>query len=178
MTMRTLVKADILTLYGIKDSERTSALIGWMLSQMPLHDINNAFRVASYLAQIGHESGCLRYVEEIASGARYEGRKDLGNVRPGDGKRFKGRGLIQITGRANYAKCAEALSIDCLRQPQMLCRPEWAVKSSMWFWDVYDLNAYADRDDLKGQTRVINGGYNGYEDRKRLYVDALDMLGA
>ena len=60
----------------------------------------------------------------------------------------------------------------------MLCRPEWAVKSSMWFWDVYDLNSYADDDDLKGQTRVINGGYNGYEDRKRLYVDALTMLGA
>ena len=176
--MITLCKEDILHLYNIKDSERISALIKWMLSEMPLHHIDNAFRVASYLAQVGHESGCLRYVEEIASGARYEGRKDLGNVRPGDGRRFKGRGLIQITGRANYAKCAEALGIDCLRQPQMLCRPEWAVKSSMWYWDEHDLNSYADRDDLKGQTKVINGGYNGYEDRKRLYVAALTMLGA
>ena len=175
--MITLCKEDILHLYAINDSGRTSALIGWMLSEMPAHDISNAFRVASYLAQIGHESGCLRYVEEIASGARYEGRKDLGNVRPGDGRRFKGRGLIQITGRANYARCAEALGIDCLRQPQMLCQPEWAVKSSLWFWDVHDLNAYADNDDLRGQTKVINGGYNGYEDRQQLYVRALRILG-
>lgn len=176
--MITLCKEDILHLYAIKDSGRTSALIGWMLSEMPLHHIDNAFRVASYLAQIGHESGRLRYVEEIADGSYYEGRKDLGNVQKGDGRRFKGRGLIQITGRANYARCAEALGIDCLRQPQMLCKPEWAVKSSLWYWDEHDLNAYADRDDLKGQTKVINGGYNGYEDRKRLYVDALTMLGA
>ena len=176
--MITLCKEDILHLYAIKDSERTSALVGWMLSEMPLHHIDNAFRVASYLAQIGHESGCLRYVEEIADGSYYEGRKDLGNVQKGDGRRFKGRGLIQITGRSNYARCAEALGIDCLHHPQMLCRPEWAVKSSMWYWDEHDLNSYADKDDLRGQTRVINGGYNGYEDRKRLYVDALTMLGA
>ena len=175
--MITLCKEDILHLYAINDSGRTSALIGWMLSEMPAHDISNAFRTASYLAQVGHESGRLKYLEEIASGKAYEGRTDLGNVHKGDGVRYKGRGLIMVTGRYNYQRCGEWLGIDLESHPQLLSEPEWAVKSSLWFWDVHGLNAYADNDDLRGQTKVINGGYNGYEDRQQLYVRALRILG-
>lgn len=171
-------KERILGLYGIKDSGRTSSLIEWMLRLWPQAGIDaNAFRTASYLAQVGHESGRLRYLEEIASGKAYEGRTDLGNVRRGDGVRYKGRGLIMVTGRYNYQRCGEWLGIDLESQPQLLSEPEWAVKSSLWFWDVHDLNAYADNDDLRGQTKVINGGYNGYEDRQQLYVRALRILG-
>lgn len=171
-------KERILGLYGIKDSGRTSSLIEWMLRLWPQVHINTPFRIASYLAQVGHESGRLRYLEEIASGKAYEGRTDLGNVHKGDGVRYKGRGLIMVTGRYNYRRCGEWLGIDLESQPQLLSEPEWAVKSSLWFWDVHDLNAYADNDDLRGQTRVINGGYNGYEDRQKLYVEALMMMGA
>lgn len=171
-------KEQILGLYGIKDSGRTSSLIEWMLRLWPQAGIDaNAFRIASYLAQVGHESGRLKYLEEIASGKAYEGRTDLGNVHRGDGVRYKGRGLIMVTGRYNYQRCGQWLGIDLESQPQLLSEPEWAVKSSLWFWDVHDLNAYADNDDLRGQTKVINGGYNGYEDRQQLYVRALRILG-
>ena len=176
--MERITKKRILDLYGIKDSGRTSSLIEWMFRLWPQVHINTPFRTASYLAQVGHESGRLKYLEEIASGKAYEGRTDLGNVHKGDGVRYKGRGLIMVTGRYNYRRCGEWLGIDLESQPQLLSEPEWAVKSSLWFWDVHGLNAYADNDDLRGQTKVINGGYNGYDDRKRLYVAALTMLGA
>lgn len=175
--MAMIDKEQILGLYGINDSGRTSSIIGWMLRLWPQADITNAFRIASYLAQVGHESGRLRYLEEIASGRAYEGRTDLGNVHKGDGVRYKGRGLIMVTGRYNYQRCGQWLGIDLESQPQLLSEPEWAVKSSLWFWDVHDLNSYADNDDLRGQTKVINGGYNGYEDRQQLYVRALRILG-
>lgn len=174
--MKKICKEDILTLYGIMDSERTSDIIVWMLDLWPEARINNAFRIASYLAQIGHESGRLRYLEEIASGKAYEGRADLGNINEGDGVLFKGRGLIQITGRYNYQKCGEHFGIDLVFQPELLSSPEWAVKSSLWFWNTHNLNAYADNNDLRGQTKIINGGYNGFQDRQKLYIDALTML--
>lgn len=178
MTRTLIARDDIFKLYGVKDEGRNAVLVDLMIRYMPQVRITNIARVASYLAQIGHESGRLRYLEEIASGKAYEGREDLGNVRPGDGVRFKGRGLIQVTGRYNYQRCGEWLGIDLIANPGMLAEPEWAVRSSLWYWDVHDLNSYADRDDLRGQTRVINGGYNGYEDRRRLYVEALMYMGA
>lgn len=169
---------QIASLYGIRPEGRNKELIGLMLELMPSIKISTVTRIASYLAQVGHESGRLKYLEEIASGRAYEGRTDLGNVHKGDGVRYKGRGLIMVTGRYNYRRCGEWLGIDLESQPQLLSEPEWAVKSSLWFWDTHDLNAYADNDDLRGQTKVINGGYNGYEDRQKLYVEALMMMGA
>lgn len=106
--------------------------------------INNTDRVAAFLAQIGHESAELRYAEEIASGAAYEGRKDLGNTFAGDGKRFKGRGLIQITGRSNYAQISKAFGVDFINNPQLLATPEYAVKSACWWWYNRKLNEKAD----------------------------------
>jgi putative chitinase len=91
-------------------------------------------REAAFIAQIGHESGQLRYVEELASGVAYEGRKDLGNTQPGDGKRFKGRGLIQITGRKNYQQISDAWDVDFIANPALLTMPEYAVKSACWWY--------------------------------------------
>jgi putative chitinase len=127
--------------------------------------INTPLRRAHFLAQVAHESGEFNYVEEIASGAAYEGRRDLGNTQPGDGVRFKGRGLIQITGRFNYQACGAALGVDLISNPPRLSDDDLAARSAGWFWDWQQLNPVADRDDFEGVTYIINGGYNGYNDR-------------
>ena len=123
--------------------------------------INTPLRMAHYIAQIAHESGELRYTKELASGKAYEGRKSLGNTQPGDGVRFKGRGLIQITGRANYSAYANYCGFDVVRCPELLERPLGATKSSMWVFQKFGCNDLADQDNLKTIRRKINGGYNG-----------------
>ena len=109
-------------------------------------------RVAAFIAQIGHESGQLRYVREIwgptAQQAGYEGRADLGNTVAGDGSKYRGRGLIQITGRANYAACGEALSLDLLSKPELLELLQHAAMSAAWFRSTKGLNTLADQGDL------------------------------
>jgi putative chitinase len=131
--------------------------------------IDTPLRMAHFLAQVGHESGELRYCEEIAGGDAYEGRKDLGNSRPGDGRRFKGRGLIQLTGRANYTVYSKARGIDYTTDQGaklVAADPETAVDVACWFWTIHKLNALADKDDVAAITRKINGGLNGFDDRK------------
>lgn len=122
-------------------------------------------RTAHFLAQIAHESGDFNYVRELASGDAYEGRTDLGNTQPGDGRKFKGRGLIQITGRANYTELGNSLKVNLLDNPTLLETPELAVNSAVWFWNKNKLNTYADNDDAIRITRIINGGTNGLSDR-------------
>ena len=139
-------------------------------------EINTPARRAAFLAQIGHESGQLRYVRELASGQAYEGRKDLGNTQPGDGVRFKGRGLIQITGRANYIECGKALALDLLTKPELLEEPESACRSAAWFWKTRGLNELADTGDQVKITRRINGGTNGLSDRLALFEIAKQVL--
>jgi predicted chitinase len=142
--------------------------------------IDTALRQAHFLAQIGHESGELRFREEIASGAGYEGRADLGNLRPGDGPRFKGRGLIQLTGRSNYERFGEAVGRreELLGNPALVALdPGLCVDAAGWFWQANGLNALADRDDLTGVTRRVNGGLNGVEDRRRLLERARTLYG-
>lgn len=136
-----------------------------LTNAMREYEINTPRREAAFLAQLAHESGSLRYVEEIASGEAYEGRKDLGNTEPGDGKRFKGRGLIQITGRANYAELSEELAYDFIADPEALEKPGSASYSAAWFWFSRHLNRLADIDAFEKITRKINGGLMGYEDR-------------
>jgi putative chitinase len=138
--------------------------------------IDDSERRAMFLAQVGHESGQLRYVEEIASGAAYEGRLDLGNIQPGDGIKFKGRGLIQITGRHNYRECGKEFNLDLLSNPKLLSEPKLAARSAGWFWWKHKLNRFADVGDIEGCTRAVNGGLNGYKDRVMLYKRALAAL--
>ncbi len=136
----------------------------------PLNDcmdeftINTPQRQAMFLAQVAHESGELRYVEEIASGAAYEGRSDLGNTEPGDGVRYKGRGLIQITGRANYAACGAALGVDLVATPELLSGVVLACRSAGWFWSTHGCNELADADNFRLITIRINGGLTHYDD--------------
>ena len=129
-------------------------------------DIDTPLRMAHWLAQVAHESAELRYTKELASGKAYEGRKDLGNTQKGDGVKYKGRGLIQITGRANYAAYAKYCGFDVVAKPELLEQPVGAVKSAMWYWQTRGLNAWADKDDVLTITKRINGGTNGLTSRK------------
>lgn len=144
-------------------------------------DIATPVRIAAFLAQVGHESAGFRHVRELwgptEQQTRYEGRKDLGNTMPGDGFRFRGRGLIQITGRANYAEASKALRADLLKQPELLEQPMLAARSAAWFWSTRSLNAFADRGDFVGLTRRINGGITGLQDRERRWKIARAALG-
>ncbi len=139
-------------------------------------EINNPARRAAFLAQLAHESGELRYMEEIASGEAYEGRKDLGNTEPGDGKRFKGRGPIQLTGRSNYRRAGKALGLDLENHPTQAAEPKVGFRVAGWFWKTHDLNRLADEGDFKQITRRINGGYNGMESRIRYHERAVTVL--
>lgn len=126
----------------------------------------NELRFAHFIAQLTHESGNFRYMQEIASGTAYEGRKDLGNVMAGDGVKFKGRGPIQLTGRANYQKYGRALGIDFESHPELVAIPSIGLLIACKFWTNNGLNELADRDDLLTITRRINGGTNGLVERK------------
>jgi len=143
---------------------------------MNRYSIVGTQRAAAFIAQVGHESGQLRYVREIwgptAQQAGYEGRADLGNTVPGDGSKYRGRGLIQITGRANYAACGEALGVDLISNPELLEQPQYAAMSAAWFWSTKGLNTLADQGDFVKITRRINGGLNGLEDRLQLWERA------
>lgn len=139
-------------------------------------------RLAAFLAQISHESGALRYVRELADGSAYEGRKDLGNTQPGDGTRYRGRGLIQTTGRFNYRATATALQAfdapDFEDFPEALEEPRWAAWSAAWYWHSRSLNDLADAGDFEAITRRINGGLNGQADRLARWERAKSALAA
>lgn len=143
----------------------------------PEFGITTSLRMAHYLAQVAHESAELKYTKELASGAEYEGRKDLGNTSRGDGVRYKGRGLIQLTGKANYKAYKEYCGFDVVAKPELLEQPLGATRSSMWYWQTHGLNALADKDDIKAVTRRINGGYNGLADREKYLTRAKKALG-
>ena len=141
-------------------------------------------RIAAFIAQIGHESGQFRYVRELGNDqylSKYDTgtlAKRLGNTpeADGDGQKYRGRGLIQITGRANYMMCGEALALDLVNQPELLEKPQHACMSAAWFWASRGLNTLADADQFDTITRRINGGQNGAADRQALYARALKVL--
>ncbi len=145
---------------------------------MKKHKITTPLRVAHFIAQLAHESGSFRYAEELADGHAYEGRNDLGNSQPGDGPKFKGRGLIQLTGRANYAAYSQAAGVDYLAKPERVASdPFAAVDVACWFWNTRDLNKLADQDDVRAITRRINGGFNGIDERIDYLMRGKAVLG-
>lgn len=143
--------------------------------------INTPRRIAAFLAQIGHESGGLIYVRELwgptPAQVGYEGRADLGNTQPGDGKKFMGRGLLQITGRRNYQLASIGLDLDLITHPELLEQPANAALSAAWWWSNHYLNGYADLGHFERITKIINGGTNGAADRLALYDAGKKALG-
>lgn len=139
--------------------------------------IDSPRREAAFIAQVAHESGGFNYVRELASGEAYEGRVDLGNTQAGDGQRYRGRGFIQITGRANYQAVSDALGTDFVGNPELLEEVDSAARSAAWFWDSRRLNELADKGDFRAITKRINGGYNGLADRTEYWNRAKEQLG-
>jgi putative chitinase len=148
--------------------------------------IDSPKRIAAFLAQVGHESGQLRYVRELGNN-QYLSKYDTGTLAlrlgntpeaDGDGQKYRGRGLIQITGRSNYRQCSLGLFGDerLLSLPELLEQPQWAAESAAWFWEQKGLNALADRDEFNTITRRINGGLNGLQDRLEIWARARVVL--
>ena len=126
--------------------DRVNLFLQPLNDAMKEYEIDNGLREAAFLAQIAHESGELHYVRELASGKAYEGRN--GNTHPGDGPKYKGRGLLQLTGRSNYDACGTSLGLDLLANPELLEVPENACRSAGWFWQTNGLNELADQQDF------------------------------
>ena len=167
---------DLRRICPLSKTTTLSSFVDPLNDAMTEFDISNVARETMFLAQVAHESGGFHYVQEIASGAAYEGRADLGNTEPGDGVRFKGRGLIQITGRSNYRQCGDSLALDLLANPELLEEPTNAARSAGWFWQTHGLNQIADAGDFVHITRRINGGVNGLADRQAYLQRAQDAL--
>ena len=148
---------------------------------MALYAIDSPKRQAAFIAQVGHESGRLVYVRELwgptPAQERYEGRADLGNTEKGDGFRYRGRGLIQVTGRINYQRCGNALVLPLVDHPELLEQPGNAAQSAAWFWNTHGCNALADLMDFGSITLRITGGLNGADDRNNLWKMARVSLG-
>jgi putative chitinase len=142
--------------------------------------IETPSQVAMFIAQLAHESGSLRYKEEIADGSAYEGRADLGNIRPGWGVRYKGRGLIQLTGATNYKQAGEFFNMDLMGEPERVADdPYLSAGVAGWFWHTRQLNRIAKANNLnafKQVTRRINGGLNGLNDRLAYWNRARSAL--
>ena len=148
---------------------------------MPYYSINTKLRQAAFIARALHECGSFRYTTEIASGAAYDtGRLavKLGNTpqKDGDGQKYKGRGVMQITGKSNYSAVSKALNVDFVSNPTLLSEPNYAVQSACWWWWNRKLNALADKGDFKEIVRIVNGGENGLEESLALYNKALCVL--
>lgn len=160
---------------------RLAVMFPRLNASLPEAEVDTPRRGAMYLAQLAHKSEEFRVMEEIwgltAQQASYEGRADLGNTQPGDGRRFKGRGVIQIMGRNNYRTAGEALGLPLLLHPELAAQPENAFRVAAWFWKTHGCNASADKEDLDGCTGIVNGGLTGIESRLRYYELAKDVLG-
>lgn len=140
--------------------------------------INTPLRISAFLGELSEESGELRYWEEEASGQAYEGRKDLGNIYPGDGPKFKGRGPIQLTGRANYTKAGQALGLDLITHPEIVATPAVGFRTTCWYWTTHNLNSFADVGNFREITHRINGGYLNEDVREMYYARAKTVFGA
>jgi putative chitinase len=141
--------------------------------------INTPLRIAHFIAQGAHETGGFIFFKELGGPSyfkKYDGRKDLGNIQPGDGARFAGRGMFQLTGRANYTAAAKETGLDFVGKPEMASDPELSVLLAVNYWKSRNINPKADADDLEGVTRKINGGLNGLVDRAKYLARAKAVI--
>jgi putative chitinase len=159
------------------NEDRLRLLVPYLNQAMIHYGIDTPLRICYFLAQTAEESDGYATNREYASGDEYEGRTNLGNTEQGDGRRFKGRGLIELTGRENYYNCGQALGVDLIANPERLEDYDLACYSAGWYWFTHSLNNYADVDDLTSITEIINGGLNGYDTRLEYLSRAKQVYG-
>lgn len=168
------ITLDILVACGA-DRKSAAPYVDLLNELLPYYKINTHLRLSHFLGQILHECAGFKYVVEGASGAAYEGRADLGNIYPGDGVKYKGRGCMQTTGRTNYTAFSRKFGIDCVNHPELLEEPKWALAAGLYYWGTRGLNSYADKDALLQISQIINIGSvprnkdrlpNGWADRQ------------
>jgi putative chitinase len=193
--MAYVITADHLASIAGQRTPLLPGLVEWINQTCPLYQIDTPQEYAHFLAQACHETDHFKTLREYASGTAYEGRVDLGNTRPGDGVKFRGRGIFQTTGRANYTQLGlkKGNRDIFVNSPELLEQPEYAVWSACEYWLTRNLNDvanHADGDILKKKYRgnvidvspiefisiTINGGYNGMDDRKKYYARAKSIL--
>lgn len=154
-------------------AQRQREIVGAISGQFSLilesYEISTYLRIAHFMGQVTHECAGFRTTEEFASGAAYNGRADLGNTEPGDGPRYKGRGLLQLTGRANYRRYGDLLNLPLEDDPLMAGKPLVSLKIACEYWKDRKINQNCDRDDLITVTKRVNGGLNGLADRREYY---------
>ncbi len=153
---------------GRQPDQRIGVLGAAMAAQLPKWQINTPLRVAHFVSQACHETGGWLHLVEMGGAdyfKKYDGRQDLGNAYPGDGYRFRGRGVFQLTGRCNYAAMGVRTSFELTTDPDLAAEPAQSVVIACIFWADKGLNAYADQDGAAIITRKINGGLNGYTER-------------
>jgi putative chitinase len=156
---------------------KAEEMIGPLNDAMKQGGMNTPQRQAAFISQIAVESDRFRTYEEYADGSQYEGRTDLGNTQPGDGKKYKGRGVIQITGRSNYTQMSKDLGVDFVNHPELAATPEYAFKSAVWYWNSRDGNSIADGGNITAITRMVNGGTHNLAERTDYYNRGLQVLG-
>jgi putative chitinase len=161
-----------------RQSEIIDGMAATFSPTLDRYEINTPLRIAHFIAQIAHESDGFCTTEEYASGRAYENRLDLGNDQPGDGPLFKGRGLIQITGRSNYRSIGQQLGLDLMQNPGSVNDPYLYLLVSCVFWQQKKINAACDADDIIAVTRLVNGGLNGLDSRKAYLATAKAMIAA
>ena len=190
-----IVKPEHLAAIAGRTTTLMPELATWMNALCPTYEIDSAKEYCHFLAQACHETDHFKTLREYASGSAYEGRADLGNTQPGDGIRFRGRGIFQTTGRANYLQLGikKGRRDLFINTPELLEQPEYAVWSACEFWTTRGLNDvanHADTDLLKKKYRgniidvspveyislTINGGYHGMNERKKYYALARQVL--
>lgn len=153
-----------------------SALSPVFAKTLDAYAINTKLRIAHFMGQVTHECAGFRTTEEFASGSAYEYRLDLGNINEGDGRKYKGRGLIQLTGRDNYKRAGIALELPLVDEPILAAEPVISLKIACYYWKDRNVNSAADSDDLIKVTRLINGGLNGIDDRRVYLKKAKEAL--
>jgi putative chitinase len=183
-TVKLVTEAQLHAVMTRLAAVKVTQYIGPLNSALVGAQIDNRLRICAFLGQVAHESGELAWFHEFASGMEYDITvnprlaRGLGNVNPGDGPRYKGRGPIQLTGRNNYRACGKALGLDLEGNPDIAVQPGVAFRTAGWFWSTHGLNTLADQSDYRTITRRINGGYNGYADRVKYYERALQVFPA